>query len=170
MSKNTRTPKLVVLSRFGLFGWSFGVTLFHTAAALGMAVTIGPFILGAVIGIGLLVLFVWSAVRLAGHILFGSDPQYQDFISSGGDPYLDFLPPPFNTDSDAQRLGAISGFDSDACPHHDSGDHRSCTCPCCNITVWEVNPGDFAGLVSCWNCSYEFKPPNRHVQTTSSDA
>ncbi|PQO27591.1 hypothetical protein C5Y96_18870 [Blastopirellula marina] len=155
MSESPRTSKLAILGRFGLLGWSIGVTLFHAAAALGVAVTIGPFILGAVLGIGLLVLFVWAVVRLVGFVLFGNDPQYQEFINTGGDPYLDFLPPPFNTDADAQRLGVLNE------PEHlylNNGNRQSCHCPFCNEVVWEISPGDFNGLVICWNCSQTFSP------------
>ena len=181
MSGEPRTSKAVILGRFGIYGWSFGVTAFYIASALGLAVTIGPFIIGAVLGVGLLVLFLWGSVRVIGYLLFGGQPEYQQFIQNGGDPYLDFVPPPFNSDTQIQRLGGLREPEYTAFV---PPSHWRCQCPCCGARVessvdvcWhcgygedivqcpnchqfvkELTPGDFQNSVICCHCSHTFQP------------
>ena len=181
MSGEPRTSKLTILGRFAVYGWSFGVMMFYIFTFLGIAATIGPFIVGGLLGIGLLVLFVWGCMRLIGYVLFGSTPQYQQFINEGGDPYLDFVPAPFNTDSWTQRLGGLrepqytcfvppqhwqnqcpccgarSEDTVDTCWNCGYG-HSIIQCPHCGGLLKETNPGDFErDLIICGHCSCTFQ-------------
>lgn len=47
--------------------------------------------------------FGWLVTNVGIRLLFGRDPEYQRFVQSGGDPYLNALPKPLNPDSDVTR-------------------------------------------------------------------
>ncbi len=144
MSGNRRTPKSTILGRFGILGASIGVTIFYIATAAGLAVTIGPFLIGGLVGIGLLVLFVWGGTNLIALLFMGNDPEYRAWRREGGDPYFDNLPPPFNTDSNTQRDGGLAEPEYEGFVPPDDWVHQ---CPKCGAR-WEHAVG------VCWNCNY----------------
>ncbi len=124
------TSNLKVLQNFGMFGASFGVTCFYIATALGLAVSIGPFILAGVLGIGTLVFFLWAMMRLIGFVFYGNDPEYKKWRAEGNDPYLSCVPPPFNPDSWESRAGFTE------IPEEFAG-HEYVECSCGNIVIEE---------------------------------
>jgi hypothetical protein len=134
-----------------MLGASVGVTCFYIATALGLAVTVGPFLIGGLLGIGLLVLFCWGGVRLFSLIFLNDDPEYREFIEEGGDPYLDFVPPPFNTNSVEQGLGEV-----------DLDNYADCDrveCQGCGNIVIEPEPGEFRNGVWCPFCGSMMQTP-----------
>ena len=168
-----RTPKSTIIGRFASLGLMVGFSLFSFCTAMGIAVTIGPFLIGGLVGILLLVGGISLIMRLIGFVYYGHDPAYQEFRRNGGDPYLDFLPPPFNTDSWTQRIGGLSEPETDFVPSESwvfqcvgCGARRAAPddtcwhcgraveqCPNCGILVQEAELGDFGTCgVNCPNC------------------
>lgn len=141
MSGQPRTSKTTIIARILALGASLGTTFFYILAALGVSVAIGPIWIGAVIGICLFVFVMWAIIRLVGWLFAGDDPDYQQYIAEGGDPYFDGLPPPFNTDSWTQRIGGLSEPVTDFVPP----DHWQYQCQKCGARVEHE-------IDICWNC------------------
>lgn len=161
MSGQPRTSKLMILGRIGALGASLGTTFFYLLGALGISAAIGPIWIGAVIGIGFWVLLIWAIIRFLGWVLAGHDPSYQQYISEGGDPYFDGLPPPFNTDDRSQRVGGLREPDTDFVPP----DHWQYQCQRCGArveheidTCW--NCGNGHGIEQCHGCGLLVKEPS----------
>lgn len=101
MAKNYRTPRLWILTKLTLcvwvvlagFNWLLGEHLFEFWWTF---VSIGVWMLG----ISLIIQFL-------GFVLFGTNAEYQKARKRGWHPYWDQIPPPFNNDSYAVRLGGI---------------------------------------------------------------
>ena len=108
--------------------WSFG------ALALGSLFIVG--------GFGL---FGWLIVNVGTRLFCGRDPEFQNYLKSGGDPYFDTLPPPLNPDSRTTRETGLAE------PRTEFEPPRSWTfqCPLCGAK----QP---SRLCVCWNpeCRY----------------
>lgn len=88
--------------------------------------------------------FCWLFVNITMAVLFGRSPEYQRYRRSGGDPYLDSLPPPFNPDSEVTRETGLKE------PEHGSFVPPSgwrFQCPRCGARVEHQ-------IDVCWNCRY----------------
>jgi len=70
---------------------------------MGLAWPLMPVLIGAFVGIGLLVLFCWTGSHVLSHLMMGNDPQFQAWVRRS-DPWFDTLPPPFNNDSFDERF------------------------------------------------------------------
>ncbi|QDU50481.1 hypothetical protein Pan110_28320 [Gimesia panareensis] len=141
MSGQPRTPKTTIIARIFAFGASMGTMFFYILAALGITAAIGPMLIGAIFGIGIWVFIVWAIIRFVGWIFAGNDPDYQQYIAEGGDPYFDTLPAPFNTDSPTQRIGGLREPESDFVPP----EHWQYQCQRCGARVEHE-------IDVCWNC------------------
>ena len=127
---------------------------------VGITGLILPVLLGAVVGIGGLVLFCWGGTHLVGHLLYGNDPTYRRWCQNS-DPWFDTLPPPFRAPVNQSSDNAPFH-----CPHCGTGVYSEVgVCPNCNYgagmavcscgtTVAEPIPGAFTTTgVICPNCN-----------------
>ncbi|QDT24399.1 hypothetical protein [Gimesia chilikensis] len=141
MSGQPRTSKTTIIARILALGASLGTTLFYILGALGVSAAIGPIWIGGIIAVSFWVLVMWGIIRLLGWAMSGHDPDYQQYISEGGDPYFDGLPPPFNMDSVTQRVGGLSEPITDFVPPED----WQYQCMQCGARVEHE-------IDTCWNC------------------
>ena len=126
-------------------------------AAVGITGLMLPVLLGAIGGIGGLVLFCWGGTRIICHILHGDDPHYQEYLSNC-DPWFDTLPPPFRSSPTKQspyyclRCHGDMWTPVGVCPHCGFGENEM-VCNDCGTTVTQPNPNAFETTgVTCPQC------------------
>ena len=134
----SRTPKALMVLRVAKLPW--------------MLILWGGMLGGMIPGFGVLFIVIAAVaammicfsiiLRIFGHVVHGNDPNYQQFIKSGGDPYFDLtLPPGINNDSWAVRCGGKSEPDAGFVPPKD--------------WLWQCNAcgaRNEAPDGACWNC------------------
>ena len=87
------------LLRFGVLGCVIAGSIIGFFALVSAVVPVLPILLGVTVGIGGLVLFCWGFTRIAGHLMYGDDPLYQEWCRTS-DPWFDTLPAPFRAPED----------------------------------------------------------------------
>lgn len=146
------------LMRFGVFGGGLAGTIIGLFALIGTAGIVLPVLLGAAVGVGGLVLFCWGFTRIAGHLMYGHDPSYQQWVKNG-DPWFDTLPPPFRaskTNSSRApyfclKCGGDMFVPVGVCPACGHGADQM-QCPCgTEVTQPYQNAFETTG-VTCPNC------------------
>ena len=144
MSRRHRTSRALMTARVGLTTW---MVIFLVCLFAGLAPTIA--MMAIVLGTIAVFMFVASVfVRIGGHLLYGSDPEYRRWIAEGGDPYFDILPPPFNRDSLAVRAGGQPEPATDFIPP----DGWMFQCGSCGAR----NPDE---APVCWHCGAGLQQP-----------
>lgn len=76
----------------------FGIVLLVSFLVLGLFIAWPVVILIAIIGFVIFWVGTWGVTTAAGHVLYGKDPDYQEYRRRGNDPFLDSLPWPLNSD------------------------------------------------------------------------
>lgn len=148
MPRRHRTPRSLMTLRVGLSTW---MIIFLTCLFAGLAPGIALMVVVlAVIAVMMLVISI--LVRIGGYLLFGDDPEYRCWVSEGGDPYFDLLPPPFNKDSWAVRAGGSPEPATDFVPPDD----WMLQCSNCGAR----NPDNAA---ICWHCGWNGQQQLRKI-------
>jgi hypothetical protein len=75
----------------------------HPATAAEQAKGLGTIVGGYFVGISIVLFVGWLGVRVLTAIMFWGDPEYRSWRESGGDPYFETMPGPFNSDDDETR-------------------------------------------------------------------
>ena len=82
------------LGRFLLFGIMMAVGIIMFLGVMGISGLVLPVLIGAIVGVAILVAICWGGTMLLNEIFQGNNPTYQRWKKEG-DPWFDTLPPPF---------------------------------------------------------------------------
>ena len=134
-----RTPRWVISTRLivtaatsiYLFGWFFD----NPPGLYFMSVCV---ITGYV--------YMWlmsQVIWIIGQAMYAGDPEYEKWLDSGADPYYDFIPWPWNTDSYAVTAGGRPEPDTAFVPP----DNWIYQCPKCGAR----NESEYS---TCWHCGF----------------
>ena len=144
---NGRTSKSAIVARAFIVGFviSLGLGGLWNMATGTAFWTFGALALGSlfiVCGFGL---FGWIIVNVGTRLFCGRDPDFQNYVRNGGDPYFDTLPSPMNPDSEVTRVTGLQE------PENSKGVPKSWVyqCPVCGCR----QP---SRVCVCWNpeCRY----------------
>ena len=98
---NQRTPKAEVAGRsfITVLVISIIIGLVWNAMTGTVFWTLGPLVIGSLMIVVFFGGFGWIVVNVGTRLFCGRDPEFQNYVKSGGDPYFDTLPSPLNPDS-----------------------------------------------------------------------
>ena len=142
---NQRTPKSEVAIRgfIGVFVISMGIAWVWNTATGTKFWSVAEIGLGSLFIVGGFGLFGWIIVNVGTRLFCGRDPQFQNYVRNGGDPYFDTLPRPLNPDSQTTRNTGIAEPKTGFKPPR----NWTFVCPQCGAR----QP---SRVCVCWNCNY----------------